>query len=70
MTSMHDGQMFSTKDRDNDEPTERNCAVYYSGAWCFKDCHNSNRNGQYHFDPLIMMAIDLFGWTGAGVSIY
>ncbi|XP_061390428.1 fibrinogen gamma chain-like [Musca vetustissima] len=40
------GQKFSTKDQDNDV-WSKNCAVEFTGAWWFKDCHRSNLNGRY-----------------------
>jgi len=42
----HNGQMFSTYDADNDD-TGGNCASVYRGAWWYKDCLNSNLNGEY-----------------------
>jgi ficolin len=42
----HNGKMFSTFDRNNDEDT-RNCAVQFHGAWWYKACFHSNLNGQY-----------------------
>ncbi|XP_073847165.1 ryncolin-4-like [Musca autumnalis] len=40
------GQRFSTKDQDNDV-WNKNCAVEYTGAWWYKECHRSNLNGSY-----------------------
>ncbi|XP_061395789.1 angiopoietin-1-like [Musca vetustissima] len=40
------GQKFSTKDQDNDV-WNKNCAVEFTGAWWYKDCHRSNLNGSY-----------------------
>ncbi|XP_055863478.1 protein scabrous-like [Biomphalaria glabrata] len=44
--SYHNNMKFSTFDRDNDVDT-RNCALQYTGAWWYKDCHFSNLNGQW-----------------------
>jgi len=44
----HDGQAFSTKDRDNDE-SRYNCAAMDHGAWWYYGlgCFMSNLNGKY-----------------------
>jgi len=42
----HNNKAFSVKDRDNDRWSS-NCAVRYTGAWWYNDCHNSNLNAQY-----------------------
>lgn len=44
----HDGQPFSTLDRDNDGRFYDNCAKHYKGAWWFKSCFESHLNGKYY----------------------
>ena len=41
------GQMFSTKDQDNDIHSAVSCAQSSHGAWWYEKCHNSNLNGLY-----------------------
>ena len=45
MTS-HNNRSFSTHDEDNDI-SSGNCAVRYSGAWWYANCHSANLNGLY-----------------------
>ncbi|CAL4061335.1 unnamed protein product [Meganyctiphanes norvegica] len=50
--SAHNGYLFSTFDRDNDEAPECcPCAPAYGGGWWFYSCFESNLNGEYHTDP-------------------
>ena len=45
--AVHNNMAFSTKDIDNDRGGTTNCAVYWTGAWWYNGCYNSNMNGQY-----------------------
>ncbi|VDH97400.1 Hypothetical predicted protein [Mytilus galloprovincialis] len=43
----HNKMMFTTKDKDNDQWRNENCADYRKGAWWYKYCIKSNLNGKY-----------------------
>ena len=42
----HNDMEYSTKDNDNDQ-SGYNCAVAWTGAWWYKNCHWANLNGRY-----------------------
>ena len=49
----HNLMKFTTRDNDNDLGnwgSSGNCAIYFTGAWWYKDCYYSNLNGQYGVD--------------------
>ncbi|XP_046693615.1 microfibril-associated glycoprotein 4-like [Silurus meridionalis] len=43
----HNGQKFSTFDKDQDMNAEGNCAKSYLGAFWYSECHNANPNRIY-----------------------
>ncbi|XP_071957645.1 fibrinogen-like protein A [Antedon mediterranea] len=45
--SYHNGQQFTTYDRDNDLKVSSNCAEKYHGAWWYNACFSSTLNGRY-----------------------
>ncbi|XP_030757845.1 angiopoietin-related protein 3-like [Sitophilus oryzae] len=50
----HDGALFSTFDRKNDQaPDCCPCSVSYGGGWWFTSCFESNLNGLYYRKPYV-----------------
>ncbi|KAG7487653.1 hypothetical protein MATL_G00025720 [Megalops atlanticus] len=45
--SNHTGMRFSTRDSDNDNDKDYNCAKSYTGGWWFNACGETNLNGKY-----------------------
>lgn len=45
-TSVHNGQMFSTPDKDNDHASY-SCAVKYASGWWYNACWYSSLTGIY-----------------------
>ncbi|KAL2097623.1 hypothetical protein ACEWY4_006830 [Coilia grayii] len=45
------GLPFSTRDKDNDQKSDINCAKHLSGGWWFSNCGHSNLNGRYFSTP-------------------
>ena len=58
--SYHSDWGFSTHDHDVDAHSI-NCAEWFTGAWWFKNCYNSNLNGAYgskfHWHSLLTSSV-------------
>ena len=69
--AFHNGYGFTTNDRDHDPVTYVNCAVYFKGAWWFKDCLRSDLNGQYLRGPHTTYAdgVNWIHWKGYNYSL-
>ncbi|XP_040398618.1 tenascin-X isoform X44 [Cygnus olor] len=65
--SYHAGSPFSTRDRDP-RRRPRPCAVAYTGAWWYRNCHYANLNGRYG-TPYDHQGINWFPWKGFEFSI-
>jgi len=64
------GQMFSTRDQDNDKWPNA-CAVTYKGVWWYRYCHDSNLNGEYlrGSHSAYAQGVIWVHWTGAYYSL-
>ena len=62
---------FSTRDRDNDNGIEVDCAHKYKGAWWYNACHHSNLNGMYlgGANTEFACGINWFAWHGHEYSL-
>ncbi|XP_062456844.1 tenascin-X-like isoform X10 [Rhea pennata] len=63
----HAGSPFSTRDRGL-RGRPRPCAVSYTGAWWYRNCHYANLNGRYG-TPHDHQGINWFPWKGFEFSI-
>ncbi|KAH0631229.1 hypothetical protein JD844_005465, partial [Phrynosoma platyrhinos] len=66
--SFHNGNPFSTYDKDNDSGTQ-NCAVTVHGAWWYLNCYRSNLNGGYPIGDRKGQRYGIDWASGKGVGI-
>ena len=64
LTSWHNNMAFTTKDRDSDRASY-NCAVSFTDAWWYDDCHASNLNGQYLGDKSDLQGAAWYHFRGS-----
>ena len=69
----HDGERFSTPDRDNDAHPQRHCAQDFSAGWWYKSCFQVHFNGIYSNAALIpdgaIEGIIYRAWLGRTASM-
>ncbi|KAM6898092.1 microfibril-associated glycoprotein 4-like [Lycodopsis pacificus] len=69
--STHNGQKFSTFDKDQDED-DRNCARLYLGAFWYSVCHHTNPNGVYRWGAdgtIFAVGVEWYQWKGNNYSL-
>ncbi|XP_015751258.1 PREDICTED: ryncolin-1-like isoform X5 [Acropora digitifera] len=66
---IHDGQAFSTKDRDYDSHSGKMCAVSFTGAWWYNACHFSNLNGRYLNGQINWQGMSWYHWKNSYLSL-
>nr|XP_046187988.1 microfibril-associated glycoprotein 4-like [Oncorhynchus gorbuscha] len=65
----HNGQKFSTFDKDQDTHVS-NCAKSYLGGWWYGECHSVNPNGVYLWgDSIYGIGINWVNWKGYKYSL-
>ncbi|XP_053197635.1 microfibril-associated glycoprotein 4-like [Scomber japonicus] len=67
----HNGQKFSTFDKDQDSDNDH-CARQYLGAFWYSKCHDSNPNGVYRWGAdgtLYAVGVEWSTWKGHDYSL-
>ena len=62
---------FTTRDQENDDYMDHNCAIKFKGAWWYRWCHRSNLNGLYLRGSHSSSAdgVNWFQWKGYHYSL-
>ncbi|XP_074547228.1 microfibril-associated glycoprotein 4-like [Halichoeres trimaculatus] len=70
--AVHNGQKFTTFDKDQDAATNTNCAKLYSGAFWYNRCYSANPNGVYRWGAdgtLKGVGVAWHDWKGINYSL-
>ncbi|KAK2820171.1 hypothetical protein Q5P01_023130 [Channa striata] len=67
----HNGQKFSTFDKDQDS-SSASCARHFLGAFWYGDCHQANLNGVYRWGAdgtISAVGVEWYQWKGYDYSL-
>uniref|UniRef100_A0A8C9XAK3 Microfibril associated protein 4 n=1 Tax=Sander lucioperca TaxID=283035 RepID=A0A8C9XAK3_SANLU len=70
--SYHNGELFTTFDKDQDSSDTTNCARLYLGAFWYYSCHHTNPNGVYRrgADSTVYgVGVEWYQWKGDEYSL-
>ncbi|XP_028424294.1 microfibril-associated glycoprotein 4, partial [Perca flavescens] len=70
--SYHNGQKFSTFEKDQDSDDARNCARLRLGAFWYNKCFSTNPNGVYRWgadNTIVNVGVEWIRWKGDGYSL-
>ena len=68
----HNGQYFTTYDRDNDFRSNGNCGYFEQGGWWYRSCAYANLNGRHEPSglPGVFRREELLHWRNVRIDVY
>ncbi|CAH3133386.1 unnamed protein product [Pocillopora meandrina] len=69
--AFHRGMPFTTRDQENNDHVDHNCAIKFKGAWWYRGCHRSNLNCLYlrGYHSSSGDGVNWFQWKGYHYSL-